>query len=602
MDNPVEKQIISWLKAQKKACGFYLHLTVLAGVLTGVCLVVQAYLIAGVLHGIIIQARPRSDFTFVFGALLGLIFLRAVFAFARERFAFEAGMHLRREIRRAVLDKLGQLGPAFVGGKPAGSWASIVLEQVEDLHDYYARYVPQMVLAGFVPLTILAAVIPMNWAAGLLLLGTAPLIPLFMVLVGMGAASANQKHFKALSQLSGHFMDRLKGLSTLKLFNRGEAELEVIEAASESFRQKTMAVLRIAFLSSAVLEFFSAVSIALIAVYFGLGYLGYMDFGNYGGPFSLFTGMFVLILAPEYYQPLRDLGTHYHARAQAAGAAEELMALMAYQVPSASSQTPEIRPEALAPELPVTLVAKDYIVKSLSGEILAGPLSFKVNAADHVAVVGPSGAGKTSLLNGILGFLPYEGSLTVNGEEFNRLSMDGWRRQLAWLGQDPVLFRGSIRENVALADPDMDDDTIRALLAKARVMDFVDAQAEGLDHPVGEQMTGVSVGVAQRIALARALGQGAGLFVLDEPTASLDRHSEQAVRESLAEAMVEASCLMVTHRLDELDRMDGILVMDGGRIVQQGRFDFLSRTPGLFRQMQEGCAKTAAIHTGGQIR
>ncbi len=274
MDKSLEKQLTSWLRKQKKACGFYFHLTVLSGVLTGFCLVGQAYLIATVLHGIIISNLPRSEFFFPFTVLLGLVFVRAVLAFARERFAFEAGMRLRREIRGAVLDKLGRLGPAFVAGKPAGSWASIVLEQVEDLHDYYAMYLPQMLLACFVPLTFLVAVFPLNWAAGGLLLCTAPLIPFFMVLVGWGAANANQKHFRALSQLSGHFMDRLKGLSTLKLFNRGEAELEAIENASESFRRKTMSVLRIAFLSSAVLEFFSAISIALIAVYFGLGYLG----------------------------------------------------------------------------------------------------------------------------------------------------------------------------------------------------------------------------------------------------------------------------------------------------------------------------------------
>ena len=598
MDNPLEKELTIWLRQQKKACGIYLHLTVLSGVFTGICLVAQAYLIARVLHGIIILDLLRSEFNYVFGGLLGLLLLRAVFAFARERFAFEAGMRLRREIRGAVLDKLSRLGPAFVDGKPAGSWASIVLEQVEDLHDYYARYLPQMVLAGFVPLTIMVAVFPLNWAAGLLLLGTAPLIPLFMILVGMGAAGANRKHFKALSKLSGHFMDRLKGLNTLKLFNRGEAELKIIEAASESFRMKTMAVLRIAFLSSAVLEFFSAVSIALIAVYFGLGYLGYMDFGNYGAPFSLFSGMFVLILAPEYYQPLRDLGTHYHAKAQAAGAAEALMKLMEYQVPGESVAVRETRSDVLSPDRPVTLMAENLIIKSLSGTVLAGPLSFGLNPGERVAVAGPSGAGKTSLLNGILGFLPYEGSLTVNGMELNNLPMDMWRKHLAWLGQDPMLFQGSVRENVTLADPEMDDATVRALLGRARVLDFVDAQAKGLDHSVGEQMTGVSVGVAQRIALARALGQEARIFVLDEPTASLDRHSEQAVLASLDEAMTDASCLMVTHRLDQLGRMDRILVLDEGRIVQQGRFDELRQTPGLFRQMLEGDRVKTAGYTG----
>ncbi len=594
MDKSLEKQLIAWLRTQKTACGFYFHLTVISGVLTGFCLVGQAWLIATILHGVIILDLSSESFGVEYITLLVVVLFRAVLAFGRERFAFESGMRLRREIRRAVLDKLSVLGPVFVAGKPAGAWASLVLEQVEDLHDYYARYLPQMVLAVFVPLTFLVAVFPLNWAAGALLLVTAPLIPFFMVLVGWGAANANQKHFKALSQLSGYFMNRLNGLRTLKLFNRGEVELEAIEAASESFRQKTMSVLRIAFLSSAVLEFFSAISIALIAVYFGLGYLGYMEFGNYGAPFSLFTGMFVLILAPEYYQPLRDLGTHYHAKAQAAGAAEELMKLMEYDGPGAVSALKETQDMGR----PVTLMAEKFVVKSHSGERLIGPLDFTLHPGAHIAVVGPSGAGKTSLLNGILGFLPYEGTLTVNGEPLNRIPMAQWRSRLAWLGQDPVLFQGSVKDNVALANPGMADTEIIQLLERARVIDFVERQPMGLDHPVGEQMTGVSVGVAQRIALARALGRKADVFILDEPTASLDRQSEQAVMASLNEAMLGIACLMVTHRSEQLVQMDEILVMDKGIVVQRGRFEALRAAPGLFRQMLKDDPSQMGLHTG----
>ena len=590
MDDTLEKQLTVWLKKQSKACGFYLYLTVILGLLTGFSLIAQAYFIAAILEGIIISNLPRSEFNRAFVCLMALIPVRAFLAFARERSSFEAGKRLRLQIRNAVLDKLGELGPAFVKGKPAGSWASIILEQVEDLHDFYARYLPQMVLAGLVPATILVAVFPLNWVTGLILLCTAPLIPVFMILVGKGAASANRKNFSALEKLSGHFMDRLKGLNTLKLFNRGEAEGRAIEAASESFREKTMSVLRIAFLSSAVLEFFAAVSIALLAVYLGLGFLGHLNFGDYGAGFSLFTGMFVLILAPEYYQPLRDLGTHYHAKAQAVGAAEELTALLEYEPktddPATGSDGVNHPAASIRWQSGVEVVAKNLTVTTHSGVALAGPLSFHLDNGQHMAVVGPSGSGKTSLINGILGFLPYRGSLKINGVELNRLPLSQWRSHLAWLGQDPQLFHGSVRDNVAMADPDMDDETVRSLLEKANVLDFVNQQALGTDHPVGEQMSGISVGVAQRIALARALGQDAEMFILDEPTAGLDRISEEAVLTALQDAMATASCLMVTHRLDQLHRMDTILVLDRGAIVQQGRFKDLNSVPGLFRQMQ----------------
>lgn len=607
MDKSLEKSLLVWLKAQKKACGLFLKLSLWLGMISAVAMVAQAYIIATILDGVIMgqQVMPLTDnvqmvsssvsidtYTPHFIALIALMLLRALLAYGRERASFEAGKRLRGHIRAAVMDKLTKLGPAFIKGKPAGSWASIVLEQVEDLQDFYARYLPQISLAGFIPILILAAVFPINWAAGLILLLTAPLIPMFMILVGMGAADANRKNFSALARLSGHFMDRLKGLSTLKLFLRGDAELKVIATASEEFRSRTMSVLRMAFLSSAVLEFFAAVSIAVLAVYFGFSYLGHLDFGYYGAhanissstdpqivgiPFSLFTGLFILILAPEFYQPLRDMGTHYHAKAQAVGAAEALITLLEHPEPEFVGQ---VRIDSIE-----TLSADNLEVFSVDGIRLLGPLSFELNEGERLALVGPSGAGKTSLLNALLGFLPYKGHLQINGHELSALDLAHWRQHLAWLGQEPQLFHGTVRDNVALADPTLPDDTLWHLLAEANISDFVKAQPLGLDAPVGEQSSGLSVGQAQRIALARALGQQASLFVLDEPTASLDSQSEQAVSSALNRAMAGKMCIMVTHRLDQLDQMDTILVLDQGLIVQRGDFTTLSNTNGLFQTL-----------------
>ncbi|WP_107946612.1 heme ABC transporter permease/ATP-binding protein CydD [Shewanella baltica] len=607
MDKSLEKSLLVWLKAQKKACGLFLKLSLWLGMISAVAMVAQAYIIATILDGVIMgqQVMPLTDnvqmvsssvsidtYTPHFIALIALMLLRALLAYGRERASFEAGKRLRGHIRAAVMDKLTKLGPAFIKGKPAGSWASIVLEQVEDLQDFYARYLPQISLAGFIPVLILAAVFPINWAAGLILLLTAPLIPMFMILVGMGAADANRKNFSALARLSGHFMDRLKGLSTLKLFHRGDAELKIIATASEEFRSRTMSVLRMAFLSSAVLEFFAAVSIAVLAVYFGFSYLGHLDFGYYGAhanissstdpqivgiPFSLFTGLFILILAPEFYQPLRDMGTHYHAKAQAVGAAEALITLLEHPEPEFVGQ---VRINSIE-----TLSADNLEVFSFDGTRLLGPLSFELKDNQRLALVGPSGAGKTSLLNALLGFLPYKGHLLINGHELSALDLAHWRQHLAWLGQEPQLFHGTVRDNVALADPTLPDDTLWHLLAEANISDFVKAQPLGLDAPVGEQSSGLSVGQAQRIALARALGQKASLFVLDEPTASLDSQSEQAVSSALNRAMAGKMCIMVTHRLDQLDQMDTILVLDKGLIVQRGDFTTLSNTHGLFQTL-----------------
>ncbi|KVX02193.1 heme ABC transporter permease/ATP-binding protein CydD [Shewanella frigidimarina] len=584
MDKSLEKSLAKWLKSQQSSCGIFLKLSVLCGVLNGIAIVAQAYFIAQILQGVIIDNLVPAALSLQFFALIGLLFVRALLAQVRERISFEAGKRLRTDIRQAVLNKLVALGPVFIKGKPAGAWATLVFEQVEDLHDFYAKYLPQMMLAGFIPLLILACVFPLNWAAGIILMATAPLIPLFMILVGMGAADANRKNMQALSRLSGHFMDRLKGLQTLKLFNRGEAELVNIEHASEDFRARTMSVLRLAFLSSAVLEFFAAVSIAVLAVYFGFSYLGHLDFGHYGVQVSLFTGMFVLILAPEFYQPLRDLGTHYHAKAQAIGAAEALVELLDYQVNTpAKIHSTSLNMAFTAESINIQAIGVE--VFSLDGQRLAGPISFTLPAGEHWAIVGPSGAGKTSLLNALLGFLPYQGSLLINGQELSQLNVAQWRQHLAWLGQDPQLFHGTVRENVALANPQLNDAQIMTLLEQADISEFVKQQPLGLDLVISDQSAGVSVGQAQRFALARALAQPAKLFLLDEPTASLDAQSEQSVLTSLYGAMQSTTALTVTHKLDDLHNMNYILVMDNGMVVQHGHVNDLQQADGLLAQM-----------------
>lgn len=585
MDIPLEKQLVTWLKKQKKSCGFFLNLTILFGVLTGLALMAQAYLIASILNGIIILDLPRTAFTNQFIALLCLMPMRAILAFARERTSFEAGKRLRLQIRKLVLDKLCELGPVYIKGKPAGSWATIVLEQIEDLQDFYARYLPQMLLAGFIPLVILMAVFPLNWAAGLILLFTAPLIPIFMILVGKGAADANRKNFTALTQLSGHFMDRLKGLKTLKLFNQGEEEVKVIESASESFRQRTMAVLRLAFLSSAVLEFFAAISIAILAVYFGFSFLNELNFGDYGNDITLFTGLFILMLAPEFYQPLRDMGTHYHAKAQAIGAAEALKELLDYQV-SPQKISKELQQD-IDLESSLTIKADRLCVHSHDGSLLVGPISFSLNEGEHIALVGPSGSGKTSLFSALLGFLPYQGSLLINGIELCEIDQTQWRKKLAWLGQDPQLFYGSIRDNISMGDATLSEQQIIQYLQQADIWDFIKQKPLGIDHQIGEQMSGISVGQAQRIALARSLTKNAQLFLLDEPTASLDQHSERVIFNTLHQAINKSSSFMISHRLDQLKDADNILVLDKGQIVQQGNFNRLNQIEGLFKSMQQ---------------
>lgn len=576
MNKTRQQELTRWLKQQSVISRRWLNLSRLLGVITGLLIIAQAWILARILNHMIMENIPREALLFPFILLVLIFILRAWLVWVREKVGFRAGVHIRREVRKQVLDRLQQAGPAWINGKPAGSWATLILEQIDDMHDYYARYLPQMALAGAVPLLIVVVIFPVNWAAAMILLGTAPLIPMFMAMVGMGAADANRRNFAALARLSGNFLDRLRGLETLRLFNRGAAETENIREASVDFRRRTMEVLRLAFLSSGVLEFFTSLSIALVAVYFGFSYLGELDFGHYGTAVTLFAGFLTLILAPEFFQPLRDLGTFYHAKAQAVGAADSLKTFLESPLQSPTQGTLKVNND------PLTLRAHNLIILSPEGKALAGPLNFTLAPGQRVAIVGQSGAGKSSLLNVLSGFLPYEGSLTVNDAELRDLDPQAWRECLSWVGQNPQLPAPGLRDNVLLAEPNASESALQTALDKASVSEFIDQLPQGLDTPIGDQAAGLSVGQAQRVAVARALLTPCKLLMLDEPAASLDAHSEMKVMQALNAASRNQTSIMVTHQLDYIREWDEIWVMRNGLIVEQGRFETLAHANSHF--------------------
>lgn len=577
MNKTRQQELTRWLKQQSIFSRRWLLVSRLLGLASGLLIVAQACLLARILNHLIMENIPREALLLPFVQLVLVFVLRAWVVWLRERVGFHAGLHIRYEIRRQVLDRLQQAGPAWIQGRPAGSWATLILEQIDDMHDYYARYLPQMALAVSVPLLIVIVIFPFNWVAALILLGTAPLIPTFMAMVGMGAADANRRNFKALARLSGHFLDRLRGMETLRIFGRGAAETDSIRKASEDFRSRTMEVLRLAFLSSGVLEFFTSLSIALVAVYFGFSYLGELNFGHYGTGVTLFAGFLALILAPEFFQPLRDLGTFYHAKAQAVGAADSLKTFL---------ETPLAHPEG-GDALPddsngISLCARDLWITSPEGAVLAGPLNFTLAAGQRVVLVGQSGSGKSSLINTLSGFLSYRGSLQVNGTELRDLNPEAWRQRLSWVGQNPQLPATTLRENVLLARPDASEAELNAALDSAWVREFLPLLPQGIDTPVGDQAARLSVGQAQRVAVARALLNPCQLLLLDEPAASLDAHSEQRVMQALNAASLRQTTLMVTHQLEGLADWDAVWVMQSGSIVEQGTFAELSAANGAF--------------------
>lgn len=580
MDKKKHSRLNKWLKQQSKLAKRWLMVAIGLGVLSSVFLLVQAALLASILHHLIIEHTDKNELIWHFVGLGFTVIGRAVCTWGREIAGYRCGEQIRVYIRQLILDKLRELGPAYIKGKPAGSWATLILEQVDNMQDFFARYLPQMSLSVLVPFIILVVVFPVNWAAGLIFLITAPLVPMFMALVGMKAADANRKNFKAMQRLSGHFYDRLQAMTTIRLFDRTKAEATHLTGASEVFRKRTMDVLKIAFLSSAVLEFFTSISIAITAVYFGFSYIGELNFGYYGAGITLFSGLFILILAPEFYQPLRDLGTYYHARQQAVGAAESIVEFLELDV-----QQMKAGSRLLEDKTSIHIDATDLVIFSTEGQRLAGPLTFSLKANQSTALVGPSGAGKTSLINTILGFMPYEGSLTINGCELKELDLASWRQAISWIGQNPMLLHGTIYENVTLGKHQINEQQVHDALNNAHASEFVDVH--GLDYTISDRSGGLSVGQAQRIALARAMLQNGQFWLLDEPTASLDARSEKLVMEGINKYIHSTTHLLVTHQLAPLRHVEQILVMQDGLIVQSGDYDTLSSREGLFKDMLE---------------
>ncbi|WP_106477316.1 thiol reductant ABC exporter subunit CydD [Phytohalomonas tamaricis] len=572
-DYPTSRQ---WLSANARRGGIWSHIVVMAATASTLLLFVQAWSIATIAQRMVIDSASFSS-VIVPLLILPLAFIaRGLLAWIKTEAGTRAGILVRQSIRRDLLHRLGELGPLWARRQHSAALGNRVWDQVDSLQGYYADYRPQMILCVSIPLLILVAVFPLNWAAGLILLVTGPLIPLNMAMVGIGAKNRQEAQFLEMTRMSRHFLDTLRGLSTLKLFGVSRHQGTIIHEVSENFRAKTMRVLRLAFLSSTVLEFFSSVSIALLAIYIGFTYLGHFHFGTWGHGLDLFIGLFILIIAPDFYQPLRDLGTHYHAKAEAEAAAEDLIPILERDIATVEGGSDWQVPKKLGLSL-------DNVTCRYEGQSAPAldRINIDIRAGETLAVIGPSGAGKTTLLNLLMGFLPPEsGSLRIDdGTSIDTLSSDAWQRAIAWVSQRPTLLSGTLADNLRLARPEATDDALREALEEADLTDWVQRLPLGLDTALGDGGQPVSGGQARRIALARAFLRDSPLVLLDEPTASLDRDSETRVMRALGRLQKGRTVIMLTHRLELLQLSDRVLMLEQGKVQALDSLDVL-RAPG----------------------
>ena len=414
-------------------------------------------------------------------------------------------------------------------------------------------------MMALLPFAILTVTLSLDWLSALVMVVTAPLIPFFMILIGKGTEKLNQKQWRKLARLSAHFLDMIQGLTTLKLFNISRQEAETVSRMAEDYRSTTMSVLRVAFLSSLVLEFFATVSIAIIAVFIGFRLLY--------GEMSFFDGFYVLLLAPDFYLPLRQMGGHYHARMEAIGAAEKMVDAMQSEVPKQATAIPS----DFSPQSGIAITFEKVSYNYPDGTPALEDLSFSLKAGQSLALIGPSGAGKSTVLDLILGLvMPTTGKILINGFDLSNLPVEAWRNHLAYMPQRPTLFSGTIADAIRYGAPDADMALVQKAAIAAEAHPFIKALPGGYEHPLGEKGAGLSGGQIQRIAIARALLREAPLTLLDEPSAHLDAESEEKIQQALERLSNKATTITIAHRLHTIRQANQILLLDKGKLVETG--------------------------------
>ncbi len=539
-----EKECIQWLNSKKKQFKSLINITAFIGILNGVFIILQSALLAYLFQQFIIEHVFWHQLISFFALLVVIFVLRNVSAYFYQVQGFKVATTVKRSVRSELLNKLSSLDPTYIKAHTSGELATTTLEKTEALEGYFSRFLPQQIVASFLPLIIIAVVFPVNWVVAVIFLVTGPLIPLFMMLVGMGAESAHRNQFLALSRMSGYFFDRLQGLTTLKLFGQAEAELNRVKEVANDFREKTMSVLRIAFLSSAVLEFFSAIAVALVAVYVGLGLLGLIRFGP-AIDITLQEALFVLLLAPEFFNPLKQLAAHYHDKAAAIGATDQILGVL--EQVSETDLNQHINNSNYCIELQE--VTKHYQKK----EVLKD-LNLQIKDGEKIALTGESGIGKTTVFNLLLGFESVtKGTVFIKGEKAHQRNAEKF---IAWSGQQPTIFYGSIKENISLHNPEISPLQIKTAADAAGVSEYSQHLEKGLDTVVGEKGFGLSGGQIQRIALARAFVKEAPIILLDEPTAHLDTENKIRLLDVIDHLFKDKTLIIASHDPMVIARMD----------------------------------------------
>ena len=550
----LDKRLLTYLIKLKRAFFLSLILTLV----TSAAIILQAKLLSRAINAVFLDKKDLATVLPFLLLFLTAAMVRAVAYWGSQSASHKIAGRVKTDLRRALFSHIFVLGPAYTRSQQTGELKNTIMSGIEALDAYFSQYLPQLFISIFVPALILLFVFPVDLLSGLVFLITAPLIPLFMILIGDLAQILTRKQWRQLSRMSAFFLDVLQGLTMLKILGQSKKFTLKIRDVTEEFRHTTMKVLRVAFLSALVLEMLATVSIAVIAVQIGLRLLyGKMAFEG---------ALFILIIAPEFYQPLRQLGARFHAGLEGFTAAKRIFEIL-------QEKPPSFHGTAKLENAFSTIVFEnvDYFYPGQNQPALE-QISFTLGRHEHIALVGPSGAGKTTVTFLLLGFIqPSNGVILLDEHGLAAIDIAWWRSHIAWAPQQPFLFHQSVRDNLRLVAPEATNDQIKRAAEKAHIHDLFSSLPHGYDTLIGERGARLSGGQAQRLALARVFLKNAPLVVLDEPTAHLDAETEALLQHAIADLSNDRTVLTIAHRLYTVEKADKIIVLDQGKIIDSGK-------------------------------
>ncbi len=567
----VDKRLMQQLNKHKQQFAFLVGL----GVIGGVLVVLQADYIAKIINGVFIEGLKLTDVEKWMGPLFLMMVLRSFVVWGIEVVAHSLATYIKTDIRQRLLNCILELGPVYARRQETGELVNVFMEGIENLEPYFAKFLPQLFAAVLVPMVVLTWVFPLDMSTGFILLLTAPLIPIFMILIGRMAETLNKKQWETLSRLSAHFLDVLQGLTILKIFGRSIEQIQVITRMSDEFRDTTLRVLKIAFLSALVLELVATISTALVAVTIGLKLLYFkIEFSQ---------AFFLLLLAPEFYSPLRQLGAHFHAGMAGVAAAERIFAILTLE--KSSIEINGLKPFQRQEKVGIVMENVYYAYEEGKRPALQG-ISLEIKPGQQVALVGASGSGKSTLASLLLNFIvPDQGNVYINGVCLSEINKADWLKHVAFVPQAPHLFYRSVADNIRLGREDASLEEVMEAARLASAHEFIMALPSGYDTVVGEGGHGLSGGQGKRLAIARAFLQDAPFLLLDEATAGLDPHNEAIIDETLRRLKVGRTVLIIAHRLSTVYHADSIVVFHQGQAVEVGFHEQLMQKRGRYYEL-----------------